>query len=136
MASEFNTGALNPCAPDSDNDGILDAVELSDNTAPDDPNSRRVDSDGDGLSDEYETNVSQTNPNASDTDGDGLGDSEELFGLRDRFITDPLDADTDDDGLLDGSKTGFVVVSDRLVARIRLLRIQMEMDCTTVLNLD
>ena len=36
------------------------------------------DSDGDGLSDEYEVNTSLTNPNDSDSDDDGFFDNEEI----------------------------------------------------------
>jgi hypothetical protein len=46
---------------------------------------RHVDSDGDGLSDRFETRRSRTNPQSKDTDGDGLSDRWEL-----RHGTDPL----------------------------------------------
>ena len=54
------------------------------------------DSDGDGLSDEFEKMVLGTNPKRRDSDGDGLTDLRELD-----FATNPLKADTDGDGLKD-----------------------------------
>ncbi len=54
-----------------------------------------VDSDGDGLTDDYEAEIG-TDPWNPDTDGDGLTDYEE-----DIIGTDPLDPDTDNDGLDD-----------------------------------
>jgi Bacterial TSP3 repeat len=51
-----------------------------------------VDSDKDGLSDEFEERVLRTNPKARDTDGDGLSD------LRERdFGSNPLQRDSDGD---------------------------------------
>src|SRR6266508_4426713 len=55
------------------------------------------DSDGDGLTDDFEQRVLGTDPNKAYTDGDGLND------LRERdFGTNPLRADSDRDGLNDG----------------------------------
>ncbi|VAW42788.1 serine/threonine protein kinase [hydrothermal vent metagenome] len=56
------------------------------------------DADGDGLSNNQETNTTRTDPNNPDTDGDGLSDGEEAL----TFGTDPLNADTDFDLLSDG----------------------------------
>lgn len=56
------------------------------------------DSDGDGLSDNYEINVSKTDPNNPDTDGDNLKDGDEINIHK----TDPLNRDTDDGGIDDG----------------------------------
>ena len=55
-----------------------------------------TDSDGDGLSDEFEVNVVGTNPHNRDSDGDKLNDNRE----RD-FGTNPLDDDTDGDDISD-----------------------------------
>ncbi len=55
------------------------------------------DSDGDGLTDEYEKEIG-TNPNNPDTDDDGLLDGEEV----NKYKTDPLDPDTDGGGIIDG----------------------------------
>jgi hypothetical protein len=55
-----------------------------------------TDSDGDGLSDDFERNVLGTRPDRRDSDGDGLNDRRELD-----FGANPLDDDSDDDGLKD-----------------------------------
>ena len=58
-----------------------------------------TDSDSDTLSNENEF-IYVTNPVVSDTDGDGLSDGNEV----NISATDPLDADTDNDGLTDGAE--------------------------------
>ncbi len=58
------------------------------------------DTDGDGLSDIYETDIFHTNPNHPDTDGDGLPDGYEAYTLG----TDPLKQDSDNNGVLDGAE--------------------------------
>jgi len=55
------------------------------------------DSDGDGLTDDYEKQIG-TDPNNPDTDEDGLLDGEEV----NKYKTDPLDPDTDKGGIKDG----------------------------------
>ena len=57
------------------------------------------DSDGDGLSDQYELEIG-TDPNNPDTDDDRLSDGEEVL----RRNTDPLNPDTDNDQLTDGAE--------------------------------
>jgi hypothetical protein len=56
-----------------------------------------TDTDADGLSDWYETNVYGSNLNNPDSDGDGLDDGPEVH----TFGTNPADADPDGDGLTD-----------------------------------
>lgn len=58
-----------------------------------------LDSDGDGLSDEEETEKG-TNPQLLDTDGDGLTDRAEIR----IYFSNPLLADTDKDGYRDGDE--------------------------------
>ncbi|MBS1911046.1 MAG: hypothetical protein JST22_03590 [Bacteroidetes bacterium] len=83
---------------DSDGDGIPDGLELNvTHTDPFNP-----DTDGDGLSDGLEVNTYKTNPLNPDTDGDGLSDGQEILTPGRR--TDPLRADTDDDGISDGEE--------------------------------
>ncbi len=66
-----------------------------------DPNTKDemvgVDSDGDGLPDEYEAMIPGLNPHANDTDGDGLNDWFEINVSK----TDPLNPDSDGDGIND-----------------------------------
>jgi len=82
---------------DQDADNYLDAAELEVGLDPTNP-----DSDGDGVADGDEVNGVPngfvTDPLAWDTDGDGLSDGQENF----ETLTDPLVWDTDGDGLGDG----------------------------------
>jgi hypothetical protein len=59
-----------------------------------------TDTDGDGISDDYEINVYATDPGLWDTDGDGLSDGDELLTTG----SDPFVWDTDGDGLSDGDE--------------------------------
>ncbi len=70
----------------------------------------RLDSDGDGLPNDYETLVCGTNPSLVDTDGDGLEDGEELS-----IGTNPAISDTDDDGMPDGTEVSGLVATDGTV---------------------
>ena len=80
---------------DSDGDGLTDGQEADvTNTDPNNP-----DSDGDGLSDGEEVNNLGTDPNDNDSDDDGLNDGEEAT-----WDADPLDPDTDGDTLPDGEE--------------------------------
>ncbi len=79
---------------DSDGDGISDDDEI--NKYHTDPH--KADTDGDGLNDFQEIFVYRTDPNKPDTDGDGLYDGEEV----NKYHTDPLSWDSDGDGLSDG----------------------------------
>jgi hypothetical protein len=56
-----------------------------------------VDSDGDGLSNEDETNLHHTDPTNADTDGDNLSDGDEI----NTHHTNPLKSDSDDDAMPD-----------------------------------
>ena len=67
---------------DVDGDGLTTAQELAAGTNPQSP-----DTDGDGLDDWYEINVSHTNPAFADSDGDGQSDFAELAAG-----TDPMDS--------------------------------------------
>jgi hypothetical protein len=86
-----------------------------------------VDTDGDGISDRFETQVYHTDPLRADTDGDDFGDREEILhgynpsgpgkladsdydgdGLNDRlelaFGANPMVPDTNGDGVSDGAQ--------------------------------
>ncbi len=70
-----------------------------------------VDTDGDGLFDDDETDIYGTDPNKADTDGDGMNDGDELAFWGDDWNADPdgdgminlLDPDSDNDGYNDGT---------------------------------
>jgi hypothetical protein len=71
----------------------------------------RVDTDGDGLTDAFESTWGLTDPQRRDSDGDGIVDTVEdedgdkLGNLGEqRFGTDPGDPDSDGDGTLDGDE--------------------------------
>lgn len=86
---------INPPLDDK-NDGIWSALlAVSYNFGRDDN-----DTDGDGLGNDEEKNLTKTDPNNPDTDGDGLSDGDEIK----KYFTDPLKADTDGDGLKDGEE--------------------------------
>ncbi len=78
--------------PDTDNDGLPNAQELSAGTNP-----YATDTDEDGLTDDAEL-VSGSNALEPDTDGDGLIDGYEVRSGLDPMVADP-DLDPDDDGL-------------------------------------
>jgi len=95
-----NTTGTNKDYRDSDGDGLSDGFETSEygpGTSPLDS-----DTDGDGLSDGYEYYHLGTDPTNVDTDSDGLTDKEEL-----RYGTDPNYEDTDFDGLKDGEEVSL-----------------------------
>ncbi len=85
---------------DSDGDGISDDDEI--NKYHTDPH--KADTDGDGLNDFQEIYVYRTDPNKQDTDGDGLFDGEEVL----KYGTDPLSWDSDGDGLADGYEVNIL----------------------------
>ena len=111
----------NTSSPDSDGDGVPDAIEIADGTDPNNPNDFK-DSDGDGVPDFIEA-AEGTDPNdplsildndgdglsnyverGGDKDGDGIGDEFESF-ITDtdgNNIKDDLDTDADGDGVTDG----------------------------------
>jgi alpha-galactosidase len=97
---------------DTDGDGMPDDYELA-HTDPPSPMALNAgdDLEPDGLTNlqEYEIGADPTN---ADTDDDTLQDGPELAGVGLRPATDPLDADTDDDGLSDGVETNTGVYTN------------------------
>lgn len=77
---------------DDDGDDLNDIEEFLLGTDP-----ALKDTDGDTLSDGFETTRYKTNPLSLDTDGDALRDDTEIV-----IHTDPFKKDTDGDGLCDG----------------------------------
>jgi hypothetical protein len=94
----------NPAVPDTDGDGIRDGDEVNvTGTIPTD-----ADSDDDGINDGIERNTN-TDPLSPDTDGDGILDGVEdrdRDGVRDNGETDPRNDDSDGDGVVDGAEDG------------------------------
>ena len=86
--SLLSFGRFTPTPISISSDVSADGVEL------------RVDSDGDGLSDDEELELG-TLPQERDSDADGLDDYSEVK----RFETDPLKSDTDGDGKTDSLET-------------------------------
>jgi gliding motility-associated-like protein len=86
---DFDGDAMvNSLDNDDDNDGVLDALDPN-------PYSNK-DTDGDGLSDDYETVVVKTNPTNPDTDADNIKDGVEWKGSDNQHTTladntNPLD---------------------------------------------
>ena len=60
--------------------GPLLAGSLAGASGGDDDDAPPADTDGDGLTDAFETDTSGTNPDNVDSDGDGFGDGEEYLG--------------------------------------------------------
>jgi len=92
---------------DSDKDGLPDEYESDIGTKPDNP-----DTDGDGLPDGYEVMESCTDPISKNTDNNSITDDlwdidEDGLTNMQEYIkgTDPLNPDTDDDGLIDADET-------------------------------
>lgn len=93
---------------DSDQDGVLNIIELRIGSSP-----HNEDTDGDGLTDEYEIDylIPYTDPSSPDSDNDGISDfmedidEDNLSNGDEMYLgTDPLDPDSDGDGLLDGDE--------------------------------
>lgn len=87
---------------DSDGDGLTDEYEVQIGSSPDDS-----DSDSDFITDWYEENIYGTDPLNADTDNDGLPDgygmvTPNIFGGELWLGTNPLLNDTDGDKLTDG----------------------------------
>ncbi len=86
---------------DSDSDGLPDDFEIANGLNPNNPADAGFDPDNDGLTNlqEFQNGSSLT---IADTDGDGLTDGEDVSrGLS------PIDPDSDDDGVLDGAEVAF-----------------------------
>ena len=92
---EVHVFGSDPTVADSDGDGVEDANEVQNASAP-----RLSDGDEDSLTDLAEI-LNETSPSAADSDLDGLPDPVER-----ELGTDPNDRDTDGDGLADAVEAG------------------------------
>jgi hypothetical protein len=89
--------------------GFLPSKSKTDNFKA--PGDTDIDSDNDGLTDEYEINVSHTEPLNADTDGDGLTDGQEV----NDYHTNPLEPDSDFDGISDKDEVTGVMGLDGVI---------------------
>lgn len=87
---------------DSDKDTIPDKKEEELGTNP-----YSLDSDGDGLPDNYEIDESKTDPLIKDTDKDGLNDGAEVD-----LSLDPLKEDSKGDGIKDGNRSVSYIIDN------------------------
>jgi len=99
ISSNFDVSAA-----DLDGDGVVNTIDVIlmkhfiTNSIDIFPVEADIDSDGDGLSDYIEKNITKTDPKLKDTDSDGLSDGEEIMITN----TNPLLKDTDSNGINDG----------------------------------
>jgi Glucodextranase, domain B/Thrombospondin type 3 repeat len=96
---------------DTDGDGMSDGYETANGLNPGDALDAGGDADGDTVSNLDEHNLG-TDPNVVDSDGDGLTDGEEVSTTG----TLPTEPDTDRDGRLDGDEVNGPTVTDPLDA--------------------
>ncbi len=101
ISSNFDVSAA-----DLDGDGVVNTIDVIlmkhfiTNSIDIFPVEADIDSDGDGLSDYIEKNITKTDPKLKDTDSDGLSDGEEIMITN----TNPLLKDTYSNGINDGDE--------------------------------
>jgi len=104
---DTDDGGVSDGSEDTNKNGQIDTGEGDPNDPADDTNIK--DSDGDGLSDDFETQIG-SDPNDADSDDDGVPDGKEANPAEDSDgdgSINVLDPDSDNDGLFDGTELGF-----------------------------
>jgi hypothetical protein len=100
--TEVTTTGTNPTLADTDGNGRSDLDDFYypiPLTTPEEAPPPPPDTDGDGLTDEFEATYSATNPALWDTDGNNRNDHDDYYYP---ITYDPYAFDTDSDGLNDG----------------------------------
>jgi hypothetical protein len=100
-ADEEAQRGTNPAVADTDQDGKGDGAEVLSGGDPLVAGDSYSDTDGDGLSDEYERSKGLAIA-AKDSDRDGLSDDREMA-----LSTHPLNPDSDGDGVSDGRESSL-----------------------------
>ncbi|MDC3984848.1 MopE-related protein [Polyangium jinanense] len=106
LDADTDNGGVIDGSEDENRNGAVDPGELDPNDPTDD--TTKPDTDGDGLTDDYENEIG-TDPNDADSDDDGVIDGEEPNPTDDTDgdgIINALDPDSDGDGLKDGTEMG------------------------------
>jgi len=108
LDSDSDNGGVIDGSEDINRDGVLDIGETDPTAGNSEDDQSAVDTDGDGLTDVFETAIG-TNPNDKDTDDDGVLDGQEPNLADDTDgdgLINALDVDSDNDGLYDGTELG------------------------------
>ena len=108
LIADSDAGGVKDGSEDANRNGVVDPGETDPTPGNGEDDLTVVDSDGDGLSDIFETAIG-TNPNDADSDDDGVIDGLEPNPADDTDgdgLIDALDVDSDNDGLYDGTEMG------------------------------
>ncbi|MDI1449560.1 DUF3344 domain-containing protein [Polyangium sp. 6x1] len=106
LDADTDDGGVIDGSEDENRNGAVDPGELDPNNGADD--TTKPDTDGDGLTDDYENEIG-TDPNDADSDDDGVIDGLEPNPTDDTDgdgTINALDPDSDGDGLKDGTEMG------------------------------